>query len=101
MRLDIACPRKLWSSDLSAYVHRSLNFAIDRFADRVQKVRVRIADLNGSKGGVDKQVRLIATVKNIGSIVVEGVSNDAYSACDIVAQKLKKVVARAKQKRAH
>jgi ribosome-associated translation inhibitor RaiA len=40
-------------------------------------------------------------VKNIGSIVVEGVSNDAYSACDIVAQKLKKVVARAKQKRAH
>ena len=50
---------------LGMHVQRRLRFALDRFAPRINRVTVRLVDLNGPRGGIDKQCRI--TVELIGS----------------------------------
>ena len=42
------------TADLKGYVRRRIHFALGRFAGRIKSVSVRLADLNGPRGGVDK-----------------------------------------------
>lgn len=42
------------TADLKDYVRRRIHFALGRFAGRIKSVSVRLADLNGPRGGVDK-----------------------------------------------
>jgi ribosome-associated translation inhibitor RaiA len=65
------------------HAHRRLGFALDYFAiDRFRKVRrvvVRVGDLNGPKGGMDKFCRILAQVGH-GTVVVEDVDSNLYAA---------------------
>ena len=42
------------TADLKDYVKRRIHFALGRFAGRIKSVSVRLTDLNGPRGGVDK-----------------------------------------------
>lgn len=46
------------------HVERRVGFALGRFGDRIGLVRLRLTDLNGPKGGIDK--RCVITVRVIG-----------------------------------
>lgn len=45
--------------------------SLERFRQYVQIVRVHVEDINGPKGGVDKQCRLILQLRNIPEIVIQ------------------------------
>ena len=55
---------RILSSDLTealqSYIERRLYFALGRFGRRVGRVRVRISDINGPRGGADKSCRISA-----------------------------------------
>ena len=46
------------SDALWAHVERRARFALGRFADRVVRVKIQLADVNGPRGGVDKRCRV-------------------------------------------
>ncbi len=48
-------------TESEAFAQRQLQFALGRFGDRVRSFTVRLSDLNGPKGGVDK--RCLVTVR--------------------------------------
>jgi putative sigma-54 modulation protein len=99
MRLLVSCQKKLSSKALVEHTQRRLGFAVDRFASAVRQIRVRIADVNGPRGGPDKNVRIVATLFGKGAITVEGSGTDAYLTCDLVVDKLKNALGRALERK--
>lgn len=52
-------------------IERRIGFALSRFSDELSAVLVRLDDLNGPKGGVDKRCRVQLRGASIGEVVVE------------------------------
>jgi putative sigma-54 modulation protein len=72
---------------LRNHIERRLRFALDRFARRVRQVRVKVGDLNGPRGGIDKCCKLAISLDRSSTIVVESHASNVYAAVDRVADK--------------
>jgi putative sigma-54 modulation protein len=75
------------SQALRAHIERRLRFALDCFARRISKVRVKLEDLNGPRGGIDKCCQLAISLEPSSRIVVENRASNVYTAIDGVAAK--------------
>lgn len=59
-------------SDLGDYDYeRMLSNALDRFRHRLKQVSVYVEDVNGPRGGVDKQCRCVLHLRRMPPIVVQ------------------------------
>jgi ribosome hibernation promoting factor len=79
---------------LRRYAERRFRFALRRFAHRVRRLRIYIADLNGPRGGIDKRCRILAEVAPSGSLVLEETDVHVYEAMDRAADRLRRCVRR-------
>ena len=86
------------SPSLAPLARRRLEFALGRFGARVRSLTVRVADLNGPRGGLDKRclvaIRLTSPRR---LIVVEDTAAEAEVAIGRAADRASRVVARAVQ----
>ena len=82
MRLDVLTGNLPNSDAIDTHAQRRLAFALDRFASRIEQVRVRLGDLNGPRGGVDKRCAVECDLGRLGSVVIEEVDDDLYTAID-------------------
>lgn len=95
MRVDI---RSSLDSSLAvtAFAQRRFRFALGRFGRRVKSLTVRLMDVNGPRGGIDKRclvkIRLHAPNR---LIVIEEADTDAASAIHWAADRAGRAVARA------
>jgi len=80
--------------ELSGYAERRLLFALTRFSRRIEVIRARLSDMNGPRGGVDKECRLAAVVAPVGEILVVERDADMRAAIDLGADRLARAVAR-------
>jgi len=76
-------------------IERRMRFALSRFTDRIEHATVRVADLNGPRGGVDKQCRIVVRLRSGGEIVIEDSASDFETAIDRGADRVQRAVARA------
>jgi putative sigma-54 modulation protein len=58
-----------------AHVERRIGFALARFSDQLGSVLVRLDDVNGPRGGVDKRCRVLLRGPTLGERVVEEVDS--------------------------
>jgi len=65
---------------LREHLRRRLRFALGRIGGGVQRVVVRLSDLNGTRGGVDKRCRLRLQLAGRPDVVVEDTRDDLYAA---------------------
>jgi putative sigma-54 modulation protein len=79
---------------LSAHVKRRIAFSLSRFYARIERVVVRLSDLNGPKGGTDKVCRVSFTVNGLSPDCVEARDADLYSAVDLAFARAGRRVAR-------
>lgn len=94
MKLEIRGRDVQITETLRAYIERRLRFALDRFAVRIGKVRLRVADVNGSRGGVDKHCRLEIWLGRTSPINLESRASSIRAAIDSIARKVGRVIAR-------
>lgn len=95
MRITIR-PSAAWPRASVDLVQRRLEFALGRFASRVRSLRVRLSDVNGPRGGVDKQcVIAVHLDRPRRLIVVEDVDADEAAAISRAAERAARTVARA------
>ncbi len=80
------------------YIMTSMSAAAGRLKHTAAIVEVRLSDLNGPKGGVDKQCSIVVTPPGLTTLRVEEQAGDYYSAIDAAAATLKKSLARALEK---
>jgi putative sigma-54 modulation protein len=54
MKLRLAARGVEVSSELKDYIGRRVHFSLGRFAGKIRSLSIRLADVNGPRGGVDK-----------------------------------------------
>lgn len=94
MKLEFRTTNLPVSPPLEAHVVRKLDFALRRFSDRIERVLVRLVDINGPRGGSDKRCRIAASLTGAPSIIVEATHANAYVAITHAAARLHAQVAR-------
>ncbi|HQX83273.1 MAG TPA: hypothetical protein PKW63_16020 [Vicinamibacterales bacterium] len=83
------------SAWLTRIAKRRFEFALGRFSGRVHSVTVRVADINGPRGGVDQRCRVTVQLQSPKrAIVIEDLDADAAVAIDRVADRAARTVAR-------
>lgn len=68
------------SDALRDHIERRVGFALRRFSDRIRSVTVRVVDLNGPRGGIDKECRIEVKAVAKGRLHVRARRPDAYDA---------------------
>jgi hypothetical protein len=75
------------------WLRRRADFALGRFGDRVRRVRVRLRDLNGPRGGLDQACGLDVLLTSGELVTVEAVRESmesaATAALDRMARRLR------------
>jgi hypothetical protein len=87
MNLDIRGEKYVVSEELETHIERRLRFALGRFDGRIGRVMVRISDVNGPRGGVDKRCRIEVSLIPRGVVRVEGLDRDPFALAAIVAKR--------------
>ncbi len=64
-----------------------------------EKATIRLLDVNGARGGVDKQCRVSVPLKSAAPVVAEATSTDLYHAVDQAAVKVRELVRRRRSRR--
>lgn len=54
-----------------AYIARKLGMKLGKFATSIERVSVRITDVNGPRGGVDQRCRVKVVLSGLPSVIVE------------------------------
>jgi ribosome-associated translation inhibitor RaiA len=95
MRFDIRAAAGLPPA-IVALAETRLASALDRFSPRIHRLSVRLSDLNGPRGGVDKKCLVTVQLRAPRlTIVLEDTAEDAAVAIARIADKIGHVVARA------
>jgi ribosomal subunit interface protein len=94
MELQIRSEGFRTTAALHAFTRERLDFALGRFQELVAKVRVRLSDDNGPRGGIDKRCRFEVRLRGAPTVLIEERSDDLYAAIARAAQRLERQVAR-------
>lgn len=84
---------------LREHVQRRLHFALSRFSTRIRQVAVRLADINGDRGGVDRSCRIMVYLAPSGVVVIEDKDADPRAVTDRAADRAGRTVARELRRR--
>src|SRR5579864_8541544 len=76
------------------YAERRLGFALDRFAERIRIVRLKVGDMNSSRGGVDKRCQLTISLAHSSPMTLESRASTVQGAIDRIASKVGGLVER-------
>lgn len=94
MQIDIQARDFTLTDSLRAHVDHRLRFALTRFQDRMHRISVRLSDVNGPKGGVDKCCLVRIKSNGLPDIVVTDTEADLYVAVDRAVDRARRTVQR-------
>ena len=84
---------------IGARVHERFGQALDRYADELIDVDVFLKDVNGPKGGNDKQVTVRLQIRRLAPLTISTTHHDLYRAIDVSAKRSRRAVRRAVKKK--
>jgi hypothetical protein len=82
------------AADLATFVEHRVRFAMRRRADAVPQVTVRLEDLNGPRGGPDKECRIALSTRGHGTLVARALATTWRSAVHAALQRVVQLLAR-------
>jgi putative sigma-54 modulation protein len=93
MQVDIRFRGLEPSPFLKDFALRQVQFHLSRFGEEVTGVLVRVSDVNGPRGGLDKRCQISVRGPKVASNV-ESQSGDAYAAVDLAVKRLARTLRR-------
>jgi ribosome-associated translation inhibitor RaiA len=79
---------------LEKHVNNRLGFALSRVTSRLRRVTVRLSDLNGPRGGIDKRCLIQVHLDGLPDVVVEDVQPNVYTAINRAAGRAARTIMR-------
>jgi len=94
MQIDIQALDFSLTDALRSHAERRLRFALTCCDDRIQRVVMRLSDINGPRGGADKSCHLQVVLAGLPNVVVEDIESDLYVAIDRASDRAGRTVVR-------
>lgn len=85
--------------DDRAYIRRKLGMKLGKFATSIERVSVRVKDVNGPRGGVDKSCRIKVVLSGLPSVLFASQNASLHAAADAALAGVERVVRRTLQRR--
>lgn len=82
MRIEIHTSKFSLTQSLREHIERRTQFTLSWAHQKLQKITLRLDDINGPKGGTDKSCRIQIPIAGSKSIVIEEIQSDLYVAID-------------------
>jgi ribosome-associated translation inhibitor RaiA len=82
-----------------AYLRRKLGTKLGKFARGIERTSVRIRDVNGPRGGVDKVCAIKVVLTGLPSVVVDERHASLQAAMDRALQRTERAVRRSMERR--
>lgn len=79
---------------LRANLERRLRFKLNRHAGRIRRLKLRLTEQIGAKGGAEKQCVLTADLVPSGEAIIMETSTDLYAAISDAVQRMRSVLRR-------
>jgi len=87
MTVDIRFRGLESSESLRAYILRRVRSQARRIGKALRAVVVRVSDVNGPRGGVDKRCQIMLVRRGQRPVTIEEVRTDAYAAVDVAVER--------------
>ena len=94
MQIEIQAHTFSLTEALATYIERRIKFALSSRYDQIKRINVRLLDINGPRGGVDKCCRIHITIPRLRDIVIEDTESDLYTAIDRATDRAARTVHR-------
>ncbi|MBJ6761814.1 HPF/RaiA family ribosome-associated protein [Myxococcaceae bacterium JPH2] len=95
MRIEIRARHFTLTETLRTHVERRARFAMGRLSDRVREVTVRLEDINGPRGGVDKVAKVTVRLEHGGQLASEAMDASYAAAVDRALERAGHAVSKA------
>jgi putative sigma-54 modulation protein len=94
MQIDLQARNFSLTDALRSHVKRRLDSALSTRDEHIQRVSVRLSDINGPRGGEDKRCHIQVVLPQLPDVVIEDTDEDLYSAIDRAADRAGRTVGR-------
>jgi len=92
--VDIQARNFSLTQALRNYIDRRLRFTLGSREQHIQRVIVRLSDINGPRGGEDKCCQIHVILPHLKEVVVEDIETDMYAAIDRATDRVSCAVGR-------
>jgi putative sigma-54 modulation protein len=94
MQIEIKTRGIETTNELRSRVERRIRFALGRFGAEVSSVLVRLDDINGPRGGVDKRCHVVIAGARIGGVTIDALDADMIVAVELALARAARSVRR-------
>ncbi len=94
MRLRMAVRGLELSAELADYVRRRVHFSLGRFSGKIKSLYIRLADVNGPRGGVDKLCDIQVNIGLRQPVIVSERQAGIHSAVAFALERAERAVQR-------
>lgn len=94
MQIDIHARHFSLTNAMKNYTKCQLDFALAEREHYIQRVIIRLSDINGPRGGRDKRCLLLITLVNLPTVVIDNIEKDLYFSIDQAIDRASQAVER-------
>lgn len=94
MIVDIQSRPFSLTSPLRRYVRNKIQSSIEARTDAIQRIDVRLSDINGPHGGIDKRCHIHLVIPQQAAIVIKDTQENLYIAIDRAIARAREVLDR-------
>lgn len=92
MRLEMYGLKYELNDALKDHIERRLSTALGRLKGRIDRITIRLVDVNGPRGGIDKRCRIIVSLSPRGQVIVTGSDHDPFALVNRAAKRTGHIV---------
>jgi ribosome-associated translation inhibitor RaiA len=97
--IHIRAAQERFGPDANDYVQRKLCTKLARFGSFIERVSVRVKDVNGPRGGVDQVCRIKVVMRGQPSVIFESRDSSLNAAVDVALAGVQRAVRRTTARR--
>jgi ribosomal subunit interface protein len=87
MKIDIQARDFDLTDALREYAERRLRFALTANHAYIQRITMRLSDINGPRGGIDKLCNIKVILNTYPDVIIKDVESDMYAAINRAADR--------------
>jgi ribosomal subunit interface protein len=94
MQIEIQARGFTLTQALRDYVERRLSFALSARYTHINRIRARLSDINGPRGGDDKRCQIQIILPGHSPVIVEDTESNLYVAIDRASERARRTLTR-------